>query len=140
MLVIRLCVFFDLLWRERRTGIVTARRVANQTGEVADQENDLVTQILQLAHFVKHDGVTDMDVRRSRVEPQFDPQGLTRRLGFGEFFHPRVLGNELLATAQSDGQSMLHRIAHGCDAGGICCRYLIHKGLLPKRVYWWAGI
>ena len=67
LLVISFSVFFDLLWCEGRTGTVAARRVANQAGEVADQENDLVPQILQLAHFVKHDGVTDMDVRRCGV-------------------------------------------------------------------------
>ena len=67
LLVISFSVFFDLLWCERRTGTVAARRVANQTGEVADQENDLVPQILQLAHFVEHHGMTDMDIWRCGI-------------------------------------------------------------------------
>ena len=72
LLVIGLRVFFDLLGCERRTGAVAARRVANQTGEVADQENDLVPQILQLAHFVEHYRVADMNIWRRGVETQFD--------------------------------------------------------------------
>ena len=64
---ISLGVDFDLFSRERRARGVAARGVADQGGEVADQKNDLMPQILQLAHFVQHHGVAQMDVGRGRV-------------------------------------------------------------------------
>ena len=78
LLVISLGVGLDLLAGQRRAGAVAARRVANHGGEVADQENHLVPQVLQLAHFVEYHRVADVDVRRSRVQAQFDAQrGIT---------------------------------------------------------------
>ena len=80
LLVIRLGVHLDLLRCERRTRAVAARRIANQTGEVTNQENHLMPQVLQLAHFVEHHGVADVNVGRCRVQAQFDAQRLARRL------------------------------------------------------------
>ena len=61
-------VFFDLLARQRRPGGVAPRRVANHRREVTDQEDHLVTQILQLTQLVQHHGVTQMQVWRCRVQ------------------------------------------------------------------------
>jgi hypothetical protein len=50
-------------------------------GEVADQEDHLVAQVLQLAHLVQHHRVADVDVGRRGVQPQLDAQRLAG--GFG---------------------------------------------------------
>jgi hypothetical protein len=43
--------------------------------KVADQENDGMPQILQLAQFVEHHRVPKMDVRRGRVQAELAAQG-----------------------------------------------------------------
>src|SRR2546427_865085 len=60
---------------------VAARRIADQGGEVADQEDHLVAQVLQLAHLVEHHGVAQMDVGRRRVQAQLDAQRHAGGLG-----------------------------------------------------------
>ena len=74
LLVISVGIELDLLGRQGRAGAVAPGWVANQGGEVTDQKDHLMPQVLQLAHFVEHHGVTDMDVRRSGVKAQFDAQ------------------------------------------------------------------
>ena len=53
-------VFFDLLLGQRLAGDVLARGVTDHTGEIANQERDLVAEILKLTHFIDHYGVADM--------------------------------------------------------------------------------
>ena len=48
--------------------------IADHAGEIADQENDVMTELLKLAHLVDQDRVTDMQIRRRRVEAGFDDQ------------------------------------------------------------------
>jgi len=72
--VVGLGVGFDLLAGERRARAVAAGRIPDGGREVADQEDHGVTKILELAHFVQHHRVADMDVRRGRVQAQLDSQ------------------------------------------------------------------
>jgi len=122
-------VDLDLLGRKRWAGAVAPRWVANQRGEVANQENHRMAQILQLAHLVQHHCVTDMDVWGGRVQPQLDTQrhagGFTAR----QFFGPFVLRNQLVAAPQGDGQGHLYTIRQGRS----CNRHLIHKGFSKDR-------
>ena len=108
--VIGLSVDLDLFGRQRWAGAVAARRVANHTGEVADQEDDRVAQILQLAHLVEHHRVTDVDVRRGRIQAQLDAQRRASSLGFGQFFDPVVLRQQLFHAPQGDRQSLSNAI------------------------------
>ena len=62
----------DLLARERRPRHVAPGRVADQGGEVADQENDVVTEVLQLAQLVELHGVAQMQVGARRIEAFLD--------------------------------------------------------------------
>src|SRR3546814_7107899 len=48
--------------------------VANHSGEIADQEDHLVAEVLELPHLVEQHGVADVQVRRGRVEAGLDPQ------------------------------------------------------------------
>ena len=61
--------------RQRLAGGILATGVADHAGEVADQENDLMPQVLELAHLVQQDGMADMQVGRGRVEAGLDAQG-----------------------------------------------------------------
>ena len=86
LFVIRVCICLDLFVRQRRTGGVSAGRVTNQRCKVSNQEDDRMAQILQLAHLVEHNRMTDMNIRCRRIQPQFDAQGFARGLGSGQLF------------------------------------------------------
>ncbi|MCY1538707.1 hypothetical protein D9M68_742600 [compost metagenome] len=76
LLVVGLGVGLDLLGGEWRTCVVAARGVADQAGEVTNEKDHLMPQVLQLAHLVEHHRVADVNVGRRRVQPQLDAQGL----------------------------------------------------------------
>ena len=57
------------------------RGVADHPGEVADQEDHLVAQVLELPHLVEQHGVADVQVRRGRVEAGLDAQRAARLAG-----------------------------------------------------------
>ncbi|MNM45771.1 hypothetical protein D3C81_566990 [compost metagenome] len=67
-------VVLDGLFGERRAGAVLAGGIPHHGGEVADQQNDLVTQILEGLQLVEDHGVTQVNVRSRRVHPQLDAQ------------------------------------------------------------------
>ncbi len=110
LLVIGFGVELDLLGRQRRARVVAPGRVANQAGEVANQKDDLVAEVLQLAHFVQHHGVADVDIGRGRVQPQLDAQRLAAGLRARQLLHPLVLRQQLLHAAQRDFQRLLNGI------------------------------
>ena len=64
----------DVLARQRLAGDVLAGRVADHPGEVADQEDHLVPQVLELPHLVEQHGMAQVQVRRGRVETGLDAQ------------------------------------------------------------------
>ena len=64
----------DLLAREQRPGRRAAARVADPRGEVADDEDHLVAEVLELAQLLQDDGVAEVDVGRRRVEAELHAQ------------------------------------------------------------------
>jgi len=128
--VVGLGVDLDLLGRQRRARAVAARRIADQGGEVADQEDHLVAQVLQLAHLVEHHGVAQMDVGRRRVQAQLDAQRHAGGLGTGQLLHPVRLGQQLIHAAQGGFKRLAYTVGDR-----VCCNSrLIHKGFSPGRV------
>ena len=75
LLEVSLRIGVDLLAAQGRAGAVAPGGIANCGGEVADERNNGMTQILKLAHFVQDHGVTQMQIWRSGVHAEFDPQG-----------------------------------------------------------------
>ncbi len=73
--VVGLGVFADLLGRERRAGGVAAAGIADLGGEVADQEDHRMAEILQLAHLVQHHRVAQVNVGRGGIQAELDAQG-----------------------------------------------------------------
>ena len=128
--VIRLGIDLDLLGRQRRTGGVAARRIANQGREVTDQKDYLMAQILQLAHLVEHHGVTQVDVGGRGVQTQLDAQRHTRGLGLGQLLDPFIFGQQFIDPTKSDFQRLVHSVGHG----ETCNSRLIHKGFSEGAV------
>jgi murein DD-endopeptidase MepM/ murein hydrolase activator NlpD len=85
-------------------------------GEVADQEDHLVPQVLQLAHLVEHHGVADVDVGRGGVQPELDAQRLAGGLGLGQ--PASVIG----CTQSASRQQLLARRALSDTAEGVSKR------------------
>ena len=108
LLVIGVGIELDLLGRQWRACAVASRRVADQRGEVTDQKDHLMPQVLQLAHFVEHHGVTHVDVGRGGVKPQFDAQGRAAGMRTLQLFNPFVLGQQFFAAPQAHRQGMLN--------------------------------
>ncbi|MCY1544886.1 hypothetical protein D9M68_807960 [compost metagenome] len=97
--VIGLGIGLDLLAGQRRSRIVAAAGIADGRGEIADQEDDVVPHVLQLAHLVQHHRVTQVDVRRGRVQPQLDAQGHARGSAPGQLTSELGFDQKLVATA-----------------------------------------
>jgi hypothetical protein len=92
LLEVGLGVGLDLLTGQRRPRGVAAGRIADQRGEVANQEDHLVAQVLELPHLVEHDGVAQVQVGCGRVQAQLDLQWHTFCLRPCKFVHPVTFG------------------------------------------------
>ena len=77
--VLRVAV--DLLGLEHRAQRGLPGRVADPRGEVADDQDDRVPGVLELAQLLQHDHVAEVDVGRRRVDAELHPQrpALARR-------------------------------------------------------------
>ncbi len=65
-----------LLLRQGRARLALTRGITDHRGEVTHQEDDVVTELLELPHLVHHHRVPDVQVRGGGVEPHLDPQRL----------------------------------------------------------------
>ena len=72
--LVRLGVLQHLFLRQRNTRLRPPRRIANHTGEVTDQKDDLMPEVLKVFQLVDQDGVTEMQVRSRGIEARLDPQ------------------------------------------------------------------
>ena len=73
---VRLRVCVDFGRRERWTRRRPAGRVADHSGEVANQENDVVAEVLKLPHLVEQHRVPEVQIRRGGVETGFDDESI----------------------------------------------------------------
>ena len=74
-------VGLDLLLGQGRPGLALARGVADEAGEVADEKNHLVPQVLEILELLNEHGVAQVQIRGGGVEPGLDPEGLPRGPG-----------------------------------------------------------
>ena len=65
---VSLGIAHDVFRAERRTRGRTARRVANHAGEVADQKDDGVAEILKVLELAQQHGVAEMQIGSGRIE------------------------------------------------------------------------
>ena len=59
---------------QRRPGHGTAAGIADHRGEIPDNQNGGVPEVLELPQLLENDRVAEMNVRRGRVHPQLHPQ------------------------------------------------------------------
>ena len=62
----------DLVPGERLARLRAAGGIADHPGEVADDDDDLVAEVLEVAQLLEHDRVSQVQVGRGRVEAQLD--------------------------------------------------------------------
>ena len=79
-------VFVDLLAGQRLAGDVAAGGIADERGEVADEEDDLVAEILEVLELAHEHGVAEVQVGRGGIESGLDAE---RHAGLARFFQPR---------------------------------------------------
>jgi len=59
----------DVPLRERPACLRLSGRIADHAGKIADEENDLMSQFLELAQLLDEHGMADMYIRRCRSKP-----------------------------------------------------------------------
>ena len=89
---VSLRVFEDLLVRQRRPRDLFPGRVPDHSREVADDEDDVMPELLKMLHLPDHDRVAEVKVGRGGIEADFHGQRLPAR----------ELGAEVFAIDQVD--------------------------------------
>ena len=87
--------------------------IADASGEVADQEDDLMAQQLELAQLVDDHGVADVEVGRGRVQTQLDPERRPGRQRPAELPEQFFLDQQVHAPGLEDGQLALRFLLDG---------------------------
>jgi hypothetical protein len=81
-----------------------------------------IRKILQLAHFVEHHGVADVDVGGGGVEAELDAQRHAGGLGTRQLGQPIGLGQQFVAAAFGHGHGVQNAISDGMQSrpnGGL---------------------
>ena len=76
--LVSLGVFLDLLAGERRTRDRASRRIADHAGEIADQKDCGVPEILKVLELAQHHGVPEVQIGSGRVHAELHAQRLAR--------------------------------------------------------------
>ncbi len=97
-----------LLFRQGRAGFGTAGRVADTAGEVSDEKDHGMPQLLKVAHLVHDHGMSQMQIRGCGVKSHFDAQ----RRAAGDFFAQFSLVDEF-GNAAFDACHLLVDVEHG---------------------------
>ena len=105
---IRLRVMSDFFGGQRRACGVAPGRIADHAGEIADQEDDVMAELLELPQLVELNGVAEMKVGARRVEALLDRE----RLPALELRHEFGLDQELFRPAFEHGQVMVDVEGH----------------------------
>ena len=86
----------DLLVSQRRARGRATTRITDHRGEVANDEHDVMSQLLKLLQLPQTDRMTEMNVRRSRIDAELD----------AERFAARELVREFLLAVDRDGAAL----------------------------------
>ena len=104
----------DLRAGQRRARRGAAARIADAGRVVADDQHDLVAEVLELPELLEHDRVAEMDVRRGRVDPELDPE--------------RALLRELALERPSGRLSTALRASQAAASDGLDVGWLRRQG------------
>jgi hypothetical protein len=92
----------DVLVREHGAGLRLSRRIPDPRGEVSDDQDGDVTGVLELPQLPQDDGVSQGEVRATRIDAQLDAEGTT----VSEPLLQPTRGNEVDAAARERRQSV----------------------------------
>ena len=126
-------VGFHLLGGELRAQLILIGRVADQRGVVADQEGDLVAQLLELAQLAHGDGVTQVQVGGARVVAAVDAQRAPLLLGFDQPLAQLLLHGLFQLIVAVLGA--LHQVLH-LFINAQLCHHLLQIYLHPDGMRW----
>src|SRR5262249_9724852 len=74
---IRLRVPTDIIAGHWRTCEITSCGVSNQRGNIANEEDDRVAQILKMLHLTQQHGVAEVEIGCGGIEARLDSQWLS---------------------------------------------------------------
>ena len=111
-------VLLDLLAGQRRTGHGAAGGIANHAGEIADQKNGRVAEILKVLELAQHDGVAEVKIGSGRVHAELHAQRLAGGAGLLELGAQVALANDFRAAFLDVGELFVNRceVWHASDA------------------------
>lgn len=113
MVQVSLSIGFNLFARQGRTGGVAARRIPNGSSKVTHQKDYGMAEILKLAKLIEHYRVTNMNVRRRRVKPEFAAKRFTGSLGTRELLFKLGLNEERVGSARDKCHGFANIVGHG---------------------------
>ena len=91
--LVGLGIAVDLFAAKRLARDVAAGGVADQCSRIADEEDDGMSQRLEMTQFSDEDGVAQMQVRRGGIESGLDAHGHARRARLRDAFPKRLQRN-----------------------------------------------
>jgi len=84
----------DLFAGKRRAGFGLSRGIADERGEITDQENRSVAQVLKMLELSKDHGVAEVKIGGGGIEAELHAQGLAGLSGFFELGGQLRFGND----------------------------------------------
>ena len=117
---VRVRIALELLPAQRFSSEVPAARIADEAGEVADQEHHVMAKLLELAHLVEKHGVPEVEVGRGGVEAGLD----AKRFTAFEFRNQILLHEDLVHTSADDGKRVIEP-GQGSSPNGRRARQVI---------------
>src|SRR5438552_10638174 len=106
---VRVRVRADLIPGERPAGLRAAARIAEHAGKVADDDDDLVAQVLEVSELSQDHRVSEMKIGGGGIQPQLDLQrraGAPRSL---ELLSELGLDDDVGGTAPDDLELLIDR-------------------------------
>ena len=90
-----------------RAGLISAGRIADAGGVIADDEDGLVAPVLKLPDDLQRHGMAERDIGRGRVHAELDAQRLILLGRALELGAQLLLGNDPLAAAGENGDLLV---------------------------------
>ena len=97
---------FDI---QRRAGFIPACRVADLGRVVADDDDALMSGVLEVPHFADRHHMTDVHVLARRIDTVLDAQGLLGFDGFGYTFFQLLFRDDLLNASADEVHLFVQR-------------------------------
>ena len=106
-------VAHDFFRAKRRTGSRAARGIANHAGEVADQKDDGVAEVLKVFELAQEHRVAEMQVGRGGIKSGLDPKWLARGASFLQLGAEFALANNFRRAFLDVSQLFVNREERG---------------------------